>query len=111
MASAENGGWGDNGTWSFMIAVHSRLSFYRLNFWFSLPDKIIDVLNGLISAVVSASDISFNPGKFAQPVAASLEYIEGLKQAYVAAIGRCKKIGVDFVDLHQGHGYLPSREC
>lgn len=52
------------------------------------------------------SDISYNEGNYPDVVAASSEYIEDLKKAFLEAVERCKTIGFDFIELHGAHGYL-----
>jgi 2,4-dienoyl-CoA reductase-like NADH-dependent reductase (Old Yellow Enzyme family) len=55
---------------------------------------------------MAPSSISYQDGNFPEPVEASAEYIENLKQAYAAAVERCKTIGFDFIEIHGAHGYL-----
>ncbi|CAD6585588.1 MAG: hypothetical protein TREMPRED_004180 [Tremellales sp. Tagirdzhanova-0007] len=68
-----------------------------------VPD---DKSGGWHSEVVGPSDISFSPGDNAQPIAASLEYISSLKQAWRDATSRCKEAGFDYIEIHGAHGYL-----
>ncbi|WRT66358.1 uncharacterized protein IL334_003313 [Kwoniella shivajii] len=56
--------------------------------------------------VQAPSAISFNEGKYANPVESSLEYIENLKKAFADAVERCKAIGFDYIEIHGAHGYL-----
>lgn len=51
------------------------------------------------SAIPLASD-------WPMPHALSIQEIERLKQAAVAAVQRAARIGLDFVELHSTHGYL-----
>ena len=55
---------------------------------------------------VAPSALSYAPGDYTDPSEASIEYLDNLKKAYLAAIERCKKIGFDYVELHGAHGYL-----
>ena len=55
---------------------------------------------------MAPSAISYQDGNFPLPVEASAEYISSLKDAYLAAVKRCKTIGFDFIEIHGAHGYL-----
>ncbi|RXK36413.1 oxidoreductase [Tremella mesenterica] len=66
---------------------------------------------GWPSEVVAPSAISFNPGKYPDPVEASVEYLTNLKEAYVKAAERCKIIGFDFIEIHGAHGYFLHEFC
>ncbi|KAL1405417.1 hypothetical protein Q8F55_009048 [Vanrija albida] len=61
---------------------------------------------GWPETVTGPSAVSFHEGYFPEPVAASLEYIESIKAAYVAAVERSKKAGFDYVEIHGAHGYF-----
>lgn len=56
--------------------------------------------------VMAPSEISFQPGSYPDPVAASTEYIKDLKKAYLDAVERCKTIGFDYIEIHGAHGYF-----
>lgn len=40
------------------------------------------------------------------PKTATLEDIARIKEAFLEAVGRCKQIGFDFIEIHGAHGYL-----
>ncbi|RSH87413.1 hypothetical protein EHS25_003323 [Saitozyma podzolica] len=69
----------------------------------SVPSEQV---GGWPNNVVGPSEISFQPGKYPNPIAATSEYIKKLKQAYLDAVERCKKAGFDFIEIHGAHGYL-----
>ena len=54
---------------------------------------------------VSASSIPFRENDLSPHSLATTE-IEELIGAYVAAVGRCLKIGYDILEIHAAHGYL-----
>lgn len=56
--------------------------------------------------VYGASEGSFHPGFYPEPIAASEEYIENYKKEWLKAVERCKEIGFDFIEIHGAHGYL-----
>lgn len=51
------------------------------------------------------SALAYASGETAVPIAASVEYIESIKEAYRQAVRRCKKAGFDFIEIHGAHGY------
>lgn len=55
--------------------------------------------------VKSASDIPFAPDYY-KPKAMTKEDIRDFKAAWVSAVERALKTGVDFVEIHTGHGFL-----
>lgn len=59
-----------------------------------------------ICVVIGASEGSFNPGFYPEPIAATEEYIENYKKEWLKAVERCKEIGYDFIEIHGAHGYL-----
>ncbi|WWC94179.1 hypothetical protein V866_001018 [Kwoniella sp. B9012] len=69
-------------------------------------DVVGEENGGWPNNVQAPSAISFNPGKYADPVEITTEYINNLKKAYADATERCKKIGFDFIEIHGAHGYL-----
>ncbi|WVQ67672.1 uncharacterized protein L199_005876 [Kwoniella botswanensis] len=69
-------------------------------------DVVGEENGGWPNNVQAPSAISFNPGKYANPVEITTEYINNLKKAYADATERCKKIGFDFIEIHGAHGYL-----
>jgi 2,4-dienoyl-CoA reductase-like NADH-dependent reductase (Old Yellow Enzyme family) len=56
--------------------------------------------------VYGASEGSFHPGFYPEPIAASEEYIENYKKEWLKAVERCKEIGFDYIEIHGAHGYL-----
>ncbi|WWC70215.1 uncharacterized protein I206_104165 [Kwoniella pini CBS 10737] len=69
-------------------------------------DVVGEENGGWPNNVQAPSAISFNEGKYPNPVEISAEYIENLKKAFLEATDRCKKIGFDFIEIHGAHGYL-----
>ena len=63
------------------------------------------------SLAVGPSPISFSEGHYPDPIEASAEYIQNLKQAFLDAVERCRKIGFDFIEIHGAHGYFIHEFC
>ncbi|WVQ82154.1 hypothetical protein IAT38_004282 [Cryptococcus sp. DSM 104549] len=61
---------------------------------------------GWPNKVYGPSPISFNEGEYPNPIEASIEYLESVKQAYSDAVDRCTAIGFDFIEIHGAHGYF-----
>ncbi|KAJ6621166.1 putative NADH:flavin oxidoreductase 2 [Mycena sp. CBHHK59/15] len=55
--------------------------------------------------VYAPSEIPFS-GNYPQPKPMTEEDMKHVEDAFVAAIGRCKQIGYDFIEIHGAHGYL-----
>ncbi|TFY83786.1 hypothetical protein EWM64_g219 [Hericium alpestre] len=56
--------------------------------------------------VYAPSDISYHDGTYPKPRAMTLDDLKRVEDAFVAAIGRCKEIGFDLIEIHGAHGYL-----
>jgi 2,4-dienoyl-CoA reductase-like NADH-dependent reductase (Old Yellow Enzyme family) len=52
------------------------------------------------------SAISFDDATNPMPHEATPEYIASVKEAYRAAVRRCKAAGFDFIEIHGAHGYF-----
>lgn len=68
-------------------------------------EVVEDNLGGWGKGVYGPSDIPYAEGKTAQPIAASKEYIESIKEAFRASVRRAKAAGFDFIEIHGAHGY------
>ncbi|KAJ5769081.1 NADH-dependent flavin oxidoreductase [Penicillium odoratum] len=75
--------------------------------WVSGGTIATEEVGGWPNKVKGPSDIPFSDG-FAQPKEMTLEDIEELKSSWVAAVKRAIKAGVDFIEIHNAHGYLLS---
>jgi 2,4-dienoyl-CoA reductase-like NADH-dependent reductase (Old Yellow Enzyme family) len=62
-------------------------------------------VNGWPDNVYGPSAIPYN-AEHAQPKAMTLDDIQSLKQAWVAAVKRALKAGFDVIEVHNAHGYL-----
>jgi len=51
------------------------------------------------------SDIPF-AADYAKPRAMTMDDIQRVEDAFIAAVERCKQIGFDFIEIHAAHGYL-----
>ncbi|KAI0697546.1 FMN-linked oxidoreductase [Cytidiella melzeri] len=61
--------------------------------------------NGWLHDVVSPSNVPF-ADDYPLPKEMTKEDLDRVEQAFVAATERCKKIGFDFIEIHNAHGYL-----
>ncbi|PGH35593.1 hypothetical protein GX50_01574 [[Emmonsia] crescens] len=66
--------------------------------------------NGWPDNVKGPSDIPFWD-RLAQPKAMTKQDIEEVKEAWGAAVRRAVKTGVDFIEIHNAHGYLLFSFC
>jgi 2,4-dienoyl-CoA reductase-like NADH-dependent reductase (Old Yellow Enzyme family) len=73
--------------------------------WLSAADTATKEVGGWPDQVKGPSDIPFQEN-FPTPKAMTKADIEEFKKAWVAAIKRALKAGVDFVEIHNAHGYL-----
>ncbi|PGH13303.1 hypothetical protein AJ79_03717 [Helicocarpus griseus UAMH5409] len=68
-------------------------------------DVATEEANGWPDNVKGPSDIPYWP-RLAQPKAMTNQDIEDVKQAWGAAVRRAVKAGVDYIEIHNAHGYL-----
>lgn len=73
--------------------------------WLSAADTATKEVGGWPDNVKGPSDIPFQE-KFPTPKAMTLADIEQFKKAWVASVKRALKAGVDFIEIHNAHGYL-----
>ncbi|KAE8359944.1 putative NADH-dependent flavin oxidoreductase [Aspergillus caelatus] len=73
--------------------------------WISFGDVANEKLGGWPKAVQGPGDIPYAEYS-AQPQAMCLEDIGKFKADWVAAVKRAVKAGVDFIEIHNAHGYL-----
>lgn len=73
--------------------------------WLSMADTATEAVGGWPDNVKGPSEIPFHD-KFPTPKAMTKAEIEEFKKAWVAAVKRSVKAGVDFVEIHNAHGYL-----
>ncbi|RFU23731.1 hypothetical protein B7463_g12607, partial [Scytalidium lignicola] len=73
--------------------------------WLSAGNAATERVGGWPDAVKAPSSIPF-ADTYAIPTEMTKKDIEDLKLAWVAATKRAVKAGVDFVEIHNGHGYL-----
>ncbi|KAJ5776312.1 uncharacterized protein N7511_001323 [Penicillium nucicola] len=73
--------------------------------WLSKADTATAKVGGWPDNVKSPSNVPFH-ASFPTPTALTLEEIEEFKRDWVAAVKRALKAGVDFVEIHNAHGYL-----
>ncbi|EEQ92628.1 hypothetical protein RJZ56_007813 [Blastomyces dermatitidis] len=66
--------------------------------------------NGWPDNVKGPSDIPFSDG-LAKPKAMTKQDIEEVKEAWGAAVRRAVKAGVDYIEIHNAHGYLLFSFC
>ncbi|KNG89804.1 NADH-dependent flavin oxidoreductase [Aspergillus nomiae NRRL 13137] len=66
-----------------------------------------NAVGGWVEHVKAPSAIPFAEGDIV-PKAMSLDDIQELKDAWVAAVKRALAVGVDFIEIHNAHGYLLS---
>ncbi|KAJ5634385.1 hypothetical protein N7528_002227 [Penicillium herquei] len=73
--------------------------------WLSMADTATEAVGGWPNDVIGPSDIPFHD-KFPTPKAMTKADIEQFKNDFVDATKRAVKAGVDFVEIHNAHGYL-----
>ncbi|KAJ5215997.1 uncharacterized protein N7498_002404 [Penicillium cinerascens] len=73
--------------------------------WLSAADTATKEVGGWPDNVKGPSDIPFQE-KFPKPKAMTLADIEQFKKDWVASLKRALKAGVDFIEIHNAHGYL-----
>ncbi|KAF3389336.1 NADPH dehydrogenase afvA [Penicillium rolfsii] len=73
--------------------------------WLSMADMATEKVGGWPDNVKGPSNTPFHE-KFPKPKAMTKADIEEFKNAWVSAVKRAVKAGVDFVEIHNAHGYL-----
>ncbi|KAL1702722.1 hypothetical protein EV121DRAFT_261744 [Schizophyllum commune] len=66
--------------------------------------------NGWPDDVVAPSAIPYADG-YPHPKEITEQEMQRVEDAFVAAIGRAKQVGYDFIEIHAAHGYLLSTFC
>ncbi|EXJ95488.1 hypothetical protein A1O1_00610 [Capronia coronata CBS 617.96] len=73
--------------------------------WLSMGDTAQKEANGWPTETVAPSAIAFGP-TFPHPIELTLEGIQRIKDAFVAAAKRSVEAGFDVIEIHNAHGYL-----
>lgn len=73
--------------------------------WLSMSEMATASVGGWPDRVRGPSDVPYSD-RFPVPKAMSREDIEAFKANWVAAVKRAVRAGVDFVEIHNAHGYL-----
>lgn len=73
--------------------------------WLSMSELATAKVGGWPDRVKGPSDVPFT-SKFPLPRAMSKANIEDFKKNWVDAVKRAVKAGVDFIEIHNAHGYL-----
>lgn len=73
--------------------------------WLAMGAVATEDVNGWPDNVLAPSAIAYNEDH-ATPKAFTLEQIEDLKTAWIAAVRRALKAGFDVIEIHNAHGYL-----
>lgn len=73
--------------------------------WLSMSDMATEKVGGWPRRVKAPSDVPFTD-RFPVPRAMTREDIEAFKRNWVDAVRRAVRAGVDFVEIHNAHGYL-----
>lgn len=73
--------------------------------WLAMGAVATEDVNGWPDNVLAPSAIPYN-ADHATPKAFTLQQIEDLKTAWVAAVRRSLKAGFDVIEIHNAHGYL-----
>ncbi|KAJ5928813.1 hypothetical protein N7466_007769 [Penicillium verhagenii] len=73
--------------------------------WLSAADTASEAVGGWPNNVIGPSDAPFRD-EFPTPQAMTKAGIEQFKKDWVSAVKRAVKAGVDFVEIHNAHGYL-----
>lgn len=73
--------------------------------WLSMSEMATAKVGGWPENVKGPSDVPFSD-RFPVPKAMTKGDIEALKKNWVDAVKRAVKAGVDFVEIHNAHGYL-----
>lgn len=75
--------------------------------YISANDVATEKVGGWPDNVKGPTTTPYSP-RLANPNAMTLQDIEDFKTAWVAAVKRAVKAGVDFIEIHSAHGYLLS---
>ena len=73
--------------------------------WLSAAATASEKVNGWPDRIKGPSSIPFTDG-LPNPNQVTKTDIENIKKAWVAAVQRAVKAGVDFIEIHNAHGYL-----
>lgn len=73
--------------------------------WLSMSEMATEKVGGWPDRVLGPSNVPFTD-RFPVPKEMSREDIERFKSNWVAAVKRAVKAGVDFIEIHNAHGYL-----
>ena len=73
--------------------------------WLSLGDTAQKEANGWPTETLAPSAIAFQ-STYPHPTALTLEGIQRIKDALVAAAKRAVEVGFDVIEIHNAHGYL-----
>lgn len=73
--------------------------------WLSMSEMATEKVGGWPNGVLGPSNVPFTD-RFPVPKEMSKEDIERFKSNWVAAVKRAVKAGVDFIEIHNAHGYL-----
>ena len=73
--------------------------------WLSLGDTAQKEANGWPTETLAPSAIQFQ-STYTHPNALTLEGIQRIKDAFVAAAKRAVEVGFDVIEIHNAHGYL-----
>ena len=73
--------------------------------WLSLGDTAQKEANGWPDDTLAPSAIAFQSA-YPHPNALTLEGIQRIKDAFVAAVKRAVEVGFDVIEIHNAHGYL-----
>ncbi|KAL2858005.1 hypothetical protein BJY01DRAFT_201733, partial [Aspergillus pseudoustus] len=73
--------------------------------WISFGDTATEKEGGWPSGVKGPDDTAFAE-RYPVPKAMTKQDIEDFKAAWVAAVKRALRAGVDFIEIHNAHGYL-----
>lgn len=73
--------------------------------WLSMADTAVAEFGGWPDNVKGPSNVPFH-ANFPTPQALTKEEIETFKKDWVSAVKRAVQAGVDFIEIHNAHGYL-----
>jgi 2,4-dienoyl-CoA reductase-like NADH-dependent reductase (Old Yellow Enzyme family) len=73
--------------------------------WLSMADTAVKEVGGWPDNVKGPTNVPFH-ANFPTPQALTKDEIETFKKDWVEAVKRAVKAGVDFIEIHNAHGYL-----